>query len=389
MAPFLKPAPRSCARALAISLLLVCLSPRSRAENSIAFKHEDYRESGGRIVVKTDGVFIEKDLGTATQLKVEGILDAIAGATPTGQPAPVGSDQVPLAQLSEYRKAWAASLAHAFSFSRLALGVANSRESDYVSTGWSLNSQTEFNQKNTTLLVGVAGTQDEVRVFFQSPWADKRTNDVIVGVTQLLDPQTSVTLNFTWGRQRGYLSDPYKLVQKSTEIVPGVSLPLTFAENRPGEREKRIVLASVNRALPELNAAIDASYRFYNDTFGTDAHTLDLSWFQKIGERVIVRPGIRYYAQTAADFYYYRLDGTAIVPRAGAPRPEGPFYSSDYRLSEMRTTTLGLKVVWRITDTLQIDGAYERYEMRGTDDVTPRSAYPRANIWTLSAKYVW
>lgn len=377
-------------RAALVSGALALLLPRlARAESSISYKHEDYRESGGRIAVKTDGAYIEHEFGPATQLKVEGILDAIAGATPTGEPAPVGSDQVRLVRLTERRKAWSSTLSHQFTGLKLAAGIANSRESDYVSTGVSLNGTFDFNQKNTSLLVGVAGTDDEIKVFYQSARAEKRTHDLIVGVTQLLDPLTSVTLNLSWGRQRGYLSDPYKLVLKRTEIITNVFLPVTFGENRPGEREKWIVLANVNRALPPLNGTLDLAYRYYHDTFGTYAHTLDLAYFQRLGDRVLLRPSFRFYDQTAADFYYYRLDGTPIVPVQGPPRPQGPFYSSDYRLSELRTTTWGLKAVWRVTDALSLDASYERYEMRGKDEVTPRSAYPRADIWAVGAKYAW
>jgi hypothetical protein len=317
------------------------------------------------------------------------VIDAIAGATPNGQPAPAGSDQVPLSKLTERRKAWNAVFSHQFARVNLALGAANSRESDYVSTGWSVNSLTDFNQKNTTLLAGVAGTDDDIRVFYQSARASKQTNDVIVGVTQLLDPRTSVSFNLTWGRQTGYLSDPYKLVQKNTEIIPGVFLPLTFAENRPAERDKWIAMAVLNRAFPEQHGAIDFSYRFYHDTYDTNSHTLDLGWFQNFGEHFVVRPGVRFYAQSAADFYYYKLDGTSVMPVAGPPRPGGPFYSSDYRLSEMRTVTYGLKVVWNVTEALQFDAAYERYDMRGTDGVTPQSAYCRADIFTIGAKFSW
>jgi hypothetical protein len=258
-----------------------------------------------------------------------------------------------------------------------------------VSTGWSVNTLTDFNQKNTTLLVGVAGTDDDIKVFFQTPRAKKRTNDVIVGVTQLLDAHTSISFNATWGRQTGYLSDPYKLVAKTVEVIPGVFLPFTFAENRPDERTKWIGLVGFNRSFPEAHGAIDATYRFYRDTFDTTAHTIDLAWFQHVGQRLILRPGVRFYDQTAADFYYYDLDRTAIAPVGSRPRPNGPFYSSDYRLSEFHTFTYGLKTVWNITDALQIDAALERYAMRGTDHVTPQSAYSRANIITAGLKFSW
>ena len=386
----MKFSPLARARAVALSGLLVWLAPRvARAENSVRYKYQDYQEMGGRIAVTVNSAGVEQDFGTATHLKVEGVIDAIAGATPNGQPAPAGSDQVPLSKLSERRKAWNAALSHQFTGVNLAIGVANSRESDYVSTGWSLNTLFDFNQKNTTLLAGIAGTDDDIRVFYQTARAKKRTNDLIVGLTQLLNPQTSVTLNLTWGRQRGYLSDPYKLVQKNTEIIPGVFLPLTFAENRPDERDKWIGFAGLNRAFPEARGAIDLSYRLYHDTYDTTAHTIDVAWFQNLGEHLILRPGVRFYDQSAADFYHYRLDGTSVVPVAGAPRTDGPFYSSDYRLSAMQTFTYGAKLIWTATDALQFDAAFERYDMRGTDRVTPQSAYCRANIITVGGRFSW
>ncbi len=383
-------APLHSTRAFALAVLLAWLAPRAaRAENSVAFKHSDYREADGRITVKTQGAYIEKDLGTDMHLKFEGILDAITGATPSGQPAPAGSDQVPLSQLHERRKAWNSVFSRQFPRVNVALGIGNSRESDYVSTGWSLNTLTDFNQKNTTLLAGIAGTDDDIKVFFQTDRVKKRTNDVIVGVTQLLDPRTSVSVNLTWGRMTGFLADPYKLVQKNTEVFPGVSLPLTFPENRPHERNKGILFVGLNRAFPALRGALDASYRYYHDTYATDAHTLDVSWFQRVGEKVILRPWLRLYDQSAAEFYHYNLDKTSLAPANGAPRTTGPFYSSDFRLSEMRTVTYGLKVIWNVTDAIALDAALEQYDMHGRDGVTPASAYVKARIFTAGVKYSW
>lgn len=390
MVNLLTPPVRSALRAAAVSTLLGSLLPReSRAENAVRYKYQDYQEMGGRIAVTVNSAGVEQDFGSSTHLKVEGVIDAIAGATPNGQPAPAGSDQVPLSQLHERRKAWNATLAQQIRAANVSVGVANSRESDYVSNGWSVNTLFDLNQKNTTLLAGVAGTDDDIKVFYQANRAKKRTNDVILGVTQLIDPQTSVTLNVTWGRQRGYLADPYKLVQKNTEIISGVFLPLTFSENRPGEREKWVAYAGLNRAFREAHGAIELSYRLYHDTYDTTAHTVDLAWFQHLGERWLLRPGARFYDQSAADFYHYRLDGTTIAPAAGPPRPNGPFYSSDYRLSAMQTFTYGAKLIWNATDTLQFDAAFERYDMRGTDRVTPQSVYCRANIVTVGARFAW
>lgn len=375
--------------ALLLAGLTLALPRSGRAEDSLSYKYEDYRESGGRIAVQTQSAHLEQDIGTDAKVKIDGVIDAIAGATPNGQPAPTGSDQVVLARMTERRKAWNAEFSRQFSHLNLAVGGASSRESDYVSTGWSLNAVTDFNQKNTTLLTGLAGTDDRVKVAFQAPYAKKRGNDVIIGLTQLLDPLTSVTVNLSWGRSTGYLADPYKLVEKSIEVVPTVFLRQTFAENRPDERDKWIALGTVNHSFSEVRGAAEASYRFYHDSFGTDAHTLDLAWFQRIGGRFILQPGLRLYDQSAADFYYYRLDATSIIPTFGRPRPQGPFYSSDYRLSALRSVNYSLKAIWTVTDWLQIDASVENYRMRGRDGVTPQSAYCRATIATGGLKFSW
>jgi hypothetical protein len=374
---------------LLLTGLTLALPRAGRGEDAVSYKYEDYREAGGRIAVQTQSAQVEKDLGPDMRIKVEGTIDAIAGATPNGQPAPAGTDQVVLVQMHERRKAWNAEFARQFPRVNVSLGVANSRESDYVSTGWSLNTVTDFNQKNTTLLAGVAGTDDDEKVFFQPQYVKKRSNDLIAGVTQLLDPRTAVTFNVTWSRATGYLADPYKLVQKNVEVFPGIFLRTTFGENRPADRDKWTALAAVNHAFPEVNGALDASYRFYHDTFGTNAGTLDLAWLQRLGGRFILTPHLRYYDQGAADFYHYRLDDTSIVPVGGPPNPQGVFYSSDYRLSALRTFTYGLKAVWTATDRLQFDASLERYDMRGKDGITSQSAYPRATIVTGGVKFSW
>jgi hypothetical protein len=55
----------------------------------------------------------------------------------------------------------------------------------------------------------------------------------------------------------------------------------------------------------------------------------------------------------------------------------------------MRSIEYGLKATWSPTDRLQFELAYKRYEMWGTDGVTPASAYPIAGIATLGAKFLW
>jgi hypothetical protein len=385
----LRPSFRGLCPALLLAVLLQLLAPRSgRAETVTAYKYQDYRESGGRINVRAHYGLIEQTLGLEARVKITGVMDTITGATPTGEPADPATGRVPLTQIHDRRKAWTADFSRQFGRVNLALGAANSRESDYVSTGFSLNTLTEFNSKNTTMLAGISGTQDDVKVFYQPARATKHTLDLIVGVTQLLDENTSLVLNASYGSATGYLNDPYKLIRKNTELLPGIFLPLTFGENRPDERDKWVGFASLNHSVPEWKGAVEASYRLYHDTFGITSHTIAATWLQRLGEQLILSPSVRFYEQTAADFYRVSLDNTTITPTT-KPNPAGPFYSADYRLASFDSWTWGVKLVWTPKPAFQADVAWESYRMTGRDSQTSASAFPKAGIVTAGFRYTW
>ncbi|MDB6126474.1 MAG: hypothetical protein JWM35_370, partial [Verrucomicrobia bacterium] len=185
-----------------------------------------------------------------------------------------------------------------------------------------------------------------------------------------------------------FLGDPYRLIQKRVEVFPTVFLPIDYGESRPHERDKWTALASINHAFVGVNGALEASYRFYHDTFGSRAHTIETAWFQSFGDHVIVSPSVRYYEQNAADFYLISLNGQGFTP-SFFPNSAGPFYSSDYRLSAFRSYNVGLKVIWKINATWQIDVAVEQYKMEGRDGITSPSAYPTATTKTVGLKYTW
>ena len=374
------------------TLLFACglylSSPKLQAEDLISSKYQFYKEDNGRIEVKAFYVRAEKDLNDLTSLKVTGLIDDMTGATPTGQPVPDGGDQVPLSELTERRKAVMTEIERRWSrHNTLGFEFAYSTESDYVSRGYSLKNTSEFNKKNTSLNLGYSFIDDDIAVGYMDDDEEKRSHDLFIGVTQLLDSNTILTTNVTYGVVRGYLSDPYKLIQKETEIIPGFSLPLTFAENRPNRKEKIIGYVGLKRFFEELNGSLDSSYRYFWNDHGSVSHTLSVEWFQKIGSRVVLRPSVRFYDQSAADYYVISLDGSSIVP---SPIPSGmaPYYSADYRLSSFRAVTYGLKVIVEANEWLHFDFSVERYEMKGTDGVTSQSAYPDANIFTIGGR-VW
>lgn len=371
------------------TLLLLLPGRTARAEDSVSFKAQSWQEDGNRIRVDSQYALLEKDLTADTHVKVMGLIDSIAGATPTGEMAPAPGTAVPTANMDDERKAWDITLSHQFQRVNVSLQHGVSRESDYVSKGYSLNTVTDFNQKNTLLLLGWGHTDDRIMEGFWSADRTKTGDDLIVGLTQLLDPATSVTANVSWGRATGYLSDPYKLVS-TTRLVQDPGFYYTPPENRPGEKEKVGVFLGLNRHFERLHGAADASYRYYSDTFGIRSHTVDIKWIQRLGDRLTVTPSVRYYRQGAADFYYVDLDragiDTSYDPFFETGTGNAPYYSSDYRLSRMETLNLGLQVNWSITPDLSVDAAIDRYLMHGLDAQTPDSAYADATVFTVGLK---
>ena len=384
-----RPARRALPAALAAAALALCQPrPSARADGSVAYKYENYREEDGRISVITQAGSADEDVGAYGHLSLTGTIDAVAGATPTGRPAPEGSDQVVLTEIHTRRKAWSGDYSEQLGNVNVDAGFAESRESDYVSRGWSLNTLSDFDEKNTSVRAGIAGTSDRVEVFFTPEYLAKHTEDAILGVTQVLDRLTVATLNVSVGRSTGYLAEAHKFVEKSIEILPGLFLQESFGENSPNARNRESVFASLERAFPRARAALDLSYRFYADSYGIVAHTLSAGWVQHLGPYLLAEPTVRFYRQSAASFYHYNLDSTSIVP-VRFPNGTGPYYSSDFRLSAEDSASVGVKLTWKASDRVHLDAGYEHFAIAGRDKVTPASAYPTANITTVGIRYLW
>ena len=361
----------------------------TRATDSVEYKFTDYAEENGRIHVVTQIARGQTEIGAA-RIAVQGTVDTITGATPTGEPVPAGSAQVPLARFPrEIRRAATVEFGSSFGRNDWEASLSFSKEPDYVSRAFSVTDLMNFNRKDTVLRFGYAHSDDRVEPFFFPSPLKKHSDDLIVGVTQILDPVTTVTFNLTSGTVRGYLSDPYKAIVKTVVIDPAhpdLMLTQPFPENRPAARDRWIALLGASHFFRPVDGALEVSYRYYRDNWDVASHTMELAWFQHLGPALVLRPDFRFYTQSAANFYAQTLNGTAIDP---THRSEGvgPFYSADYRLTRLTTTTIGLKLVARLGAHLSADLTAERYVMRGRDSTTPRSAFPSANL--LSAGFSW
>ncbi|MBP9902499.1 MAG: DUF3570 domain-containing protein [Verrucomicrobia bacterium] len=382
--------------ALAFALLLLVLRiQRAQAEDQVNYRYEYYQEDDQRIQVQTQSMLFDVTLKEGlVSVAGELVHDAVSGATPSGAPPPnqwyypfgsigdTNSAAVPLQHMEDKRNSISLQVPVTLGINSITPQFAYSEESDYKSTGAALNYSLSLFEKNTILTFGWAHTWDQV--LDAQPirqWQDKSGDDFLIGCNQLLSPKTVLGLNFTFGLANGYLNDPYRLTFGVNDPQFSVSDPSGGPEQRPDYRNKAVVRASITQFITPANASVEGAYRYYHDTYGINAHTVELAWYQNLGKHVVLSPMFRYYYQSEAAFYY------EILPDTYATAPA--YFSPDWRLSQMQTFTAGINLAVKATKWLTFDASYKRYITQGLDGITSQTAYPAANVFTIGARILF
>lgn len=291
-------------------------------------------------------------------------------------------------------------------FQRVQYGLNVSNEYDFLSVGGSATYLNDLNQRNTTISAGMSFEYDRIRPVggFPDPLTAMRANnqvqnktegtdsktiaEVLVGVTQVIDRNTLVQLNYGFGQSDGYHTDPYKVVSmvngSDGTALPTNGLTGTYLfENRPDSRQKQSVFARFKKYV--RGNIVDTSYRYMWDDWGVKSHTINLKVrFNRIAGWY-VEPLYRYYDQQSADFYRHSITDAEVIPT---------YLTADYRLGDMVATTMGVKVGWTSLDGNQHSIRLQRYLQEG--DSSPADAvgiqrnldlYPSVEAYILQYNY--
>jgi hypothetical protein len=335
-----------------------------------------YGESDDRVRDISAAISAQRDFGDERRLSATLTADTLTGASASGAIAldrpqtftnPSGravyttdAGEVPLDDTFldtrfALNASWSQPLARLYTFSA---GLGFSTEYDYTHLGANLSLARDFNKRNTTLSAGVAWSQDEVdpvggRPVPLSQMLDvgndsnkvggaesKDVLDLLLGFTQVLNRTTVLRVNYSYSDSSGYLNDPYKLLSVVDPLTGDtlVRVPVGQGpdgvyvfESRPDKRTKQSLYAEVKHAFgtPVMHFA----YRYMTDDWGIDSNTAEVRVRWPLGDGYI-EPQLRYYTQSAADFYRASLVGGAALPR---------YASADFRLGDFDATTLGIK----------------------------------------------
>jgi hypothetical protein len=337
---------RGAVLAAALALPGVVAAEGAPTEGLVAFKYlwyHDQQPGLSRVTVNSPSVYTLLPVGPSWSVEGTVVVDAISGATPRYHTAVSGASE-----MSDTRAAGEMKLTRYFRRASLGFGLAYSGEHDYKSTASSLDLRLSSDDNNTTLAFSTGFAYDKIDSNGGEVTGEtKLTNDFLLGLTQVLSPADVAKINITYARGRGYFSDPYKDV-----------------DVRPRRRNQTAVLTQWNHSFAR-ESTLRSSYRYYKDTFGVMAHTAGFEFAQGIGTGWTLTPAVRYYTQSAADFYF----DPVYDPVLGAPFPPGylinpPVYSSaDQRLSAFGALTLGMRVDRRF-GAWNVDFRYDYYQQR-------------------------
>jgi hypothetical protein len=252
-------------------------------------------------------------------------------------------------------------------------GVSYSKETDYQSVGMNGGATFLMNQKNTQLGVffglekdeitagggtplGLSSTRDELKV---SDSEDKLVLDMLVSLTQTLSPNAIMQANYSISQSSGYHTDPYKIIS----IIDADNLPVDYVfEHRPDERTKQSLYAAFKYHM--FGDTFEASYRYMWDDWDVTSQTWETKYRLNLGH-FYIQPHYRLYKQSATDFYVDSLNATDSAPQ---------FASSDYRVGELTTQTVGGKVSWRFSQDQALSLRLERYQQTGESDAADMNA---------------
>ena len=342
-----------------------------------------YAEDNGRVTAAEPIVNFKKDYGDERVLNLKVTLDSLTGASPNGATSssqaqtftsPSGNKQYttpansqPLdSEFKDTRAAihanWEQPLNEDY---KASVGGGISSEFDFKSLSLNGAISKNLNNKNTTLSVGLGIELDTLNSVGGKPKPlssmaanikegddNKTVVDALLGITQVINRKMIMQWNYSLSSSSGYHTDPYKLLS----VVDSVTgLPQDYLyESRPDSRTRHSLFWQTKYHLTE--DVIDLSYRYMTDDWGIKSHTLDLRYRFELGNDSYLEPNVRFYTQTAADFYHYFLVQGQATPQ---------FASADPRLGQFDATTFGIKYGKALSKDSEFSVRVEQYAQTG------------------------
>lgn len=213
----------------------------------------------------------------------------------------------------------------------MSLNYTQSDENDFNAKSASFTISQDFFGDLTTLGLGVTKGWDEVGKTGAPDFnEDVDRTHLRLSLAQIMTKNLLINANYELITDQGYLNNPYRQVRY---LVEDGSKFEYQPEVYPETRTSNAFAIKGSYFLP-YRAAVKAEYRFFTDTWGIDAHTVDASYVHPLENNWVFDLRYRHYQQTQASFY------ADLFPYKDAQN----FLARDKEMSTFTSNSIGLGV---------------------------------------------
>jgi hypothetical protein len=296
-----------------------------------------FRYEGGEVEISGPSMLVRKSIGEHVSVAANYYIDMVSSASIDVQTS--------ASPYEDERTQSSLSMDFLHGKSTYSIGYVNSDESDYkAKTMFAAVSHDMFGDLTTVSFSFKNGQNDVFQnvkidgVKQNDPnfngglgSAEMETKSYSVSLSQIITKNMILSGQYEVITDEGWLNSPYR----SVRFFIGTDAQGQTAEVYPNTRSSNAASLRAKYFLP-WRAALDGMYRFYTDTWGVVGHTAELGYVHPLDRKFfagdwILEGHLRYYRQTAADFY------ADIFPRADFSN----FMARDKELATYNAITAG------------------------------------------------
>jgi hypothetical protein len=335
--------------------------------------YSSYR--GGGMDITGESVLVRKKFSEQFAVEANYFIDKVSGAS-----VDVLSNA---SVIKDERKQKSLSVDYIHDKTQYNLSYSNSTERDYISNTTHFSLSQDMFGDLTTVTLGFTDSRNKVGEnngtsnLPKIAWlghAESRSYEG--GLSQVITKNLIAGATLEVITDQGLLSNPYRSIRYSVD--PSIN-PLGYALGSPvypNTRTSTAVEARAKYYLP-YRAAASVSYRYFTDTWGIRANTIELGYTQPVSNKFIFEGRLRHYNQNHATFY------SDLFPFANSQN----FEARDQNLATSTNNTIDAKVTWafapegflvfkRATTTFDVSRIQFKYkDFRDTRDYTINNGY--------------
>jgi hypothetical protein len=330
-------AARASARWLVAALAFVLL-PAASFAGVLADDRADmlyHRYEGGGVTIHGPSLLVRKKFAEKYAVSANYYQDYVTSAS-------IDVEVSGASQYKEERDQYSLGVEYLRGKTTYSLNYTDSKENDYKASTTTFGISQDLFGDLTTITMGFSRGNDIVQR------RDTTTNQIDrnfkeptdrwsyrVGVSQILTKNLISSLQLEVITDEGFLNNPYRSYRF---INPSDDRLFALArEVYPRTRTSNAVAVNARYYLP-YRAALHGGYRFFTDTWGIGANTLEVGYTHPL-RQWIFDIGYRYYAQNNADFYRDLFD-----------RPnQQNFLARDKELSTFKSQALSIGASYEFT----------------------------------------